>query len=81
MTDEAFAVGIVTSEIIDAIRDGGTELLLNNNGLLNSVTQLHFSGMSYVDIAAELTARQIVIFNYNQAKQRANELAEKRGLQ
>ena len=38
MTDEAFAVGIVTSEIIDAIRDGGTELLLNNNGLFNSVT-------------------------------------------
>ena len=38
MTDEAFAVGIVTSEIIDVIRDGGTELLLNNNGLFNSVT-------------------------------------------
>ena len=38
MTDEAFAVGIVTSEIIDAIRDGGMELLLNNNGLFNSAT-------------------------------------------
>ena len=72
-------VGIVTSEIIDAIRDGGTELLLNNNGLFNSVTYLHFSGMSYVDISAELTNRQIVIFNYNQAKQRPNELEEKRG--
>ena len=35
--------------------------------------------MSYVDISAELTTRQIVIFNYNQAKQRPNELEEKRG--
>ena len=78
MTDEAFAVGIVTSEIIDAIRDGGTELLLNRNSLFNSVTYLHFSGMSYVDIAAELTTRQMIIFNYNQAKQRADELEDKR---
>ena len=78
MTDKAFAPGIATSEIIDAIRDGRTELLLNNNGLFNSVTYLHFSGMSYVDIAAELTTRQMVIFNYNQAKQRANELEAKK---
>jgi len=78
MTDEAFAVGIVTSEIIDAIRDGGTELLLNRNSLFNSVTYLHFSGMSYIDIAAELTTRQMIIFNYNQAKQRADELEDKR---
>jgi hypothetical protein len=34
--------------------------------------------MSYVDIAAELTTRQMVIFNYNQAKQRANELEAKK---
>jgi len=34
--------------------------------------------MSYVDIAAELTTRQMIIFNYNQAKQRADELEDKR---
>lgn len=57
MTDKAFAVGVKTSNIIDAVRMGKPELLLNNNGLFNSVTYLHHSGMSYMDIADELRKR------------------------
>ena len=57
MTDKAFAIDVKTSNIIDAVRMGKPELLLNNNGLFNSVTYLHHSGMSYMDIADELRKR------------------------
>ena len=57
MTDKAFAVGIVTSEVIDTVRMGKPQRLIENNGLFNSVTYLHNSGMSYMDIADELAKR------------------------
>ena len=57
MTDEAFAVGIVTSEVIDTVRMGKPQRFIENNGLFNSVTYLHNSGMSYMDIADELAKR------------------------
>lgn len=76
MVDKAFNYKV--DQVIDFVAKGDVARYKQDNGLYNSVTYLHSTGMSYKDIANELRTRHIAAINYEEALNRQKELQAKR---
>lgn len=76
MVDKAFNYKV--DRVIELVAKGDVAPFKLDNGLYNSVTYLHSTGMSYRDIANELRTRHIAAINYEEALSRQNDLQAKR---
>ena len=76
MVDKAFNYKV--DQVIEFVAKGDVAPFKLDNGLYNSVTYLHSTGMSYRDIANELRTRHIAAINYEEALSRQNDLQAKR---